>query len=178
MAVSNKNSADFRSNNAEGKDIVVKLGGFNWTATYLSKDKNNNTVLTLWLTDATQLANKYCFTGSFGTVNNFSATGGMKWWGARYENSKPCSIYGDSIMSVAVLNNGGIYNFLGADVTHQPISENPFAEFTINTSGVDLYDFIVTPEYILWRESQSAVATFGTSYLFPNDAWGSATREL
>ena len=175
MAVSNKNSADFRSNNAEGKDIVVKLGGFNWTATYLSKDKNNNTVLTLWLTDATQLANKYCFTGSFGTVNNFSATGGMKWWGARYENGEPCSIYGDSIMSVAVLNNGGIYNFLGVDVTHQPISENPFAEFTINTSGVDLYDFIVTPEYILWQESQSAVATFGTSYLFPNDAWGSAT---
>ena len=175
MAASQRNSADFRSNNAEGKDIVVKLGGFNWTATYLSKDKNNNTILTLWLTDATQLANKYCFTGSFGTVNNFSATGGMKWWGARYENGEPCSIYGDSIMSVAVLNNGGIYNLIGMDIDYQPIPDNPFAQFTINTSGVDLYDFIVTPEYILWQESQSAVATFGTSYLFPNDAWGSAT---
>mgnify|MGYP006945441947 FL=1 len=46
-----KDASYFRSQNANN-DIIVTFGGFRWTATYLTQDRNGNTILSMWLTDS------------------------------------------------------------------------------------------------------------------------------
>ena len=41
-------AATIRDNN-EGQDIVLTMDGQKWTVTHLTRDKNGNTILTLWM---------------------------------------------------------------------------------------------------------------------------------
>ena len=81
--------------NAEGKSIVVTLGGFKWIVTYLFKDSDGNTCATLWMADANGKST-YCDSSRYYGADN---------WVSGY----PASMYGISYVSTVTLNNGGEY---------------------------------------------------------------------
>ena len=61
LASGNLNSNNFRTNNPNKNDVVVEIGGLKWAAVYLAYNNttDNDPILTLWLTDSTQLPTGY-----------------------------------------------------------------------------------------------------------------------
>lgn len=176
LATSKTTSADMRKFNVGkpvGEDITIILGDFEWTATYLSKDKNDNTILTLWMSDSSQLSGK-----KYDTSKTFGPTGTSTWNSGFFPENDPSvpypsAMYGTSYMSAVVLNNGGGYiTSQGATelTTATQDSESAFALFTMAENGLTQY--IVTPEQVEWQEyGQSAIPI--CSYNLPNENWSS-----
>ncbi len=178
------------SNSVAGKKIIIKFGGMNWLAVYISKatteyaepdDSNsyegvndiapnlgkaarNDIVLTLWLAHVPN-EGKY-----------------KAQWNKSYDSNDgtyPSNMYGTSYIRSQVLNNGGKY-WKDIDTlveTESEISQktsNTYAKFTMGTDGEqDIADYLVAPRYIDWQYSQSSKETGGYYNLdLNNDAWG------
>lgn len=176
-----KNSTNFRANAINGKtnsqDIVVTLGGFEWTVTYLSTSNYGEPILTLWLNDSSQLSGL-----NYDTTKTFDELGKATWNSGSIPHDSltanpPDNLYGSSYMNSVVLNNGGNYvSSSHAAVTgYTKRQDSAFSAFTMqNNTKRTIADFIVTPSLVSWQSTgQLAQTRFGTTYNFSNENLGS-----
>ncbi len=173
-------SVSAMSNNAE---IIVTFAGLKWTPVYLSttnEGKDNephDVILTLWLTDASQLSGE-----TYADGKTFDENGNSTWSSgfSSSDNTRvpyPSAMYGTSYMSAVVLNNGGGYiTSEGAtELTQaQQNASSVFAKFTMKDFG--LAQYLVTPEHVLWQKEGQSTQTFiggedAISYNCPNENW-------
>ena len=168
---------------SDTQDINVDFAGFNWTVTYLSKDKRGNTIATLWMTSHIQEPYKgrsydegeyYGFIdhGEYGTgmYSDFS----YNWSGVSATSSYTSNLYGLSYISAVTLNNGGKYATSTTALVDSTQNENSvFARLTMPNVANSLTDYIVTPEYVSWQEIQRNLdyERLSGCYNYPNDAW-------
>ncbi|MDE7084901.1 MAG: hypothetical protein K2O81_06610, partial [Clostridia bacterium] len=166
-AMTTKNSDYFRSVN-DGADIIIKLGGYEWNVMYLSTNRQDQPILTLWLTDSTQLPTNYQ-RASFSTYTTSSVSA-----------LHPGCIYGTSKVRADTLNNGGTYygdSNGNSSTTVDQNEENPFAIYTMEDVSGSIVSFIDAPNNVEWQESLSAqTGNFeanGSNYSnnFINDAY-------
>ncbi|MDE6276206.1 MAG: hypothetical protein K2M75_06700 [Clostridia bacterium] len=143
---------DFRGIN-NTKDIVITIGGYKWTATYLSFNKQNDPILTLWYATGD-------FYAPFVDYNDDK------------DGNFPANMYGTSKLRAVTLNNGGGYasGYNAADLT--PASQdasNKWAIFTMTKEqGVSgsIADYIEVPDNMPWQHDQKAKDCIKTaSYL-------------
>ncbi len=189
----NITASDMRSfttgGKSSGKDIVVRMGGLDWTPTYLSKTKTGDPILTLWLSnneqDAFQTRTNNAAEGAFyGYVKSTTTNryGLYSDWSADWFSNTtsqgtaafyPSAMYGMSYIRSVTLNNGGQYATSNTALAADPGQKTTsiFAPFTMSSNP--LSSFIATPSEVSWQEKQSATATNGTSssYDYPNDEW-------
>lgn len=180
LSQSKKTATDFRnvavtstsdgSVKASGKDIIVSLGGLNWTPTYLSLDTNNNPILTLWLSDAFQLSGKTFYRPASGSptatpiAHTFGSYGTTIWNAGEFTNDAydssllvdyPDAMYGTSCIRSVILNNGGMYttSLNGASTaTFTQKTNSVFSPFTVTTSNKSaIADYLVSPKYVSWQ---------------------------
>ena len=164
-----KDSEFFRNTslNSDKKDLIIKIGQFKWNIVYLSHtsdDENADVILTLLLTDSTQLPSAYQ-TAQFNTfAPSNTATTHTKY---------PANMYGTSMIRAVTLNNGGKYatstSALTADEAEQDL-DNPFAQYTMDTATSSLTDYIVTPGEVQWQRSEQANVANDFKYNLNNDA--------
>lgn len=181
QANTKRTAYQIKNTTAAGKvntqDIIVKVGGLNWTVTYLSEDKNGNPILTFWLSNGAQLTGK-----KYDTSKTFG-TNGVSQWSSGYNGSnsptvaRPDNLYGTSYMRSVVLNNGGLYSSASnasTTSTYTKRSDSVFAPFTITTNDNSaIADFIVKPESIAWQESGQIIKPW--SYNLSNENWSKTT---
>ncbi|MDE5990757.1 MAG: hypothetical protein K2H36_04120, partial [Clostridia bacterium] len=162
-----KTSEDFRNSYTDSKDIVVTLGGYKWTAVYLSNTKadgSGDPVVTLWLANSDQLPDDYK-TAQW----NYSSNDG--------DGDYPSNMYSSSMIRTLTLNNAGTYyedNAGGNPHAVTPSESNPFALFTMENSSTlkgSLYDFIEAPSNVYWQGTLSAKELVKFSYNCSNDAY-------
>lgn len=169
LASTNRDSSYFRTqalgDKTSGKDIVVRFGGLDWTATYLSKDTDGNPILTLWLSNSTQdaFAGRNATEGAgYGFVNNgLYSTWSANWYSEYTNIPYPSNMYSTSYIRSVTLNNGGGYALSGGDSlqSHNQDSNNVFAAFTMG----ELAEYIESPKNALYQHDQSAIKQFGWS---------------
>ena len=162
------------------QDIVVRLGGLDWQVMYLSKDKNGNSILTLWLSNSTQeaWADRSATEGEYyGFLNGGLYSDWACNWYSNITSPYPCAMYGTSYINAVTLNNGGQYatdvSTLSAEVEKD--ANSVFATFTMEEFG--LTDYLVTPRYVSWQENQSARTSISLSSNLPNEAWSKDTAD-
>ena len=155
---------NFTTNKSQGESVIVTLGGFEWIVTYLSKSKDGDVVVTLWLSGEEALD-----TSTFGNSNAYYGTDDPT-------QGVPTNMYGTSYIR-AKLNNGGYYIDITSTISnpasvseeYEPDPNYKFADFV--QDGV-LTKYMVTPEYISWQENgQSAIDTLGYDYNQSNENW-------
>ncbi len=184
MATTKSNASVFRdkaiADKTSGLDITVTLGGLKWQAMYLSKDKDNNDILTLWLSNSNQAA----FVERDSTEGNYHGfiNGGLysSWSGNWYNEDAsiayPSNMYGTSYVRAITLNNGGLWTEGSGNTTNinsyeaEKSYSSVFAPFTMG----ELAEYIVTPENISWQEYQSGKDTQNTNNNNSNDAWSNS----
>lgn len=172
---------------ASNKDIIVSLGGLNWTPVYLSTDTNSHPILTLWLADAWQLSGKRFYrpeTPSANPVAYKFGNYGTTIWNAGYTISSgydsspsanyPDAMYGVSCMRSVILNNGGMYitaiNGSGTN-TFTKKTDSVFSPFTVTTTNKSaIADYLVSPKYVAWQMNLQTYKNAYKNYL-PNDSW-------
>ena len=142
--IGDKDSSYFRQSN-NGKDIIVELGGKQWTATYLTTDRYGNLVLDLWL-------------------SNYDGTKSL--WNNNYDyniETFPSNMYGISYMRSFVLNNGGKYWSSNTSLTsaaHNQDPTNQYAMFTMSKdAGVNtsITTFLIKPEDVDYQKDRKSV---------------------
>ena len=168
------------------KDILVTLGGLQWTVTYLSTDKSGNPILTLWLSDSAQLSGKSVYSNggtatATPTKKTFDTYGRSTWNSGfsanvnSYNNSYPDGMYGTSYIRAVTLNNGGYYTTASGTLSswqETKHSDSVFSPFTITTNNkTNIADYLVTPYNVSWQENQR-YSTYNTNHAdLPNDSW-------
>ncbi|MBE5736544.1 MAG: hypothetical protein E7356_04265, partial [Clostridiales bacterium] len=164
---------------AAGQDVTVTIGGIEWTAMYLSKDKNNNSVLTLWMNGfkqnswSTRSSTEGAYYGfSDGIMySDYSAN-----WSSPSQGNYPSNMYGTSYINAVTLNNGGSYATSNSAVTTATQSSSSvFAPYTMSSYGLTQY--LVKPRNVAWQENQSAKDIEHVSFNYPNDAWSTSTSD-
>jgi hypothetical protein len=153
---------------SNSQDIVVGFGNYNWTPTYLSLDKNNNVILTLWMTNSSV----NCYYNTWKSSNQFSdLSSGV--------NQNNC--YGTSYIRAVGLNNGGIYANSETSLTTATQSATHWLkDFTVNE---DLTKFLVTPADVEWQQKEQKTIQNGLVMLNDNystnidDYFGLASHE-
>ena len=179
------NANTMRSYNSN-KDIIVTLGGLQWTVTYLSQDNNSNPILTLWLADSSQLAGKPVYKSSSPTsipvLSTFDSNGNSIWNSGFAPNNSnstyPDYMYGSCYMRAVTLNNGGFYTTStggGSSITLNKtnLTGSVFSPFTITTTNKSaIADYLVAPINVSWQYRQSARAQMSWAYDTPNEGWG------
>ncbi len=171
------------------KDIIVTLGGLDWTPVYLSNDTSSNPILTLWLANSNQLSGKKYYTSNTAS-SSFDSTGTAMWNSGfdpyidsnQYNNSAtpassyPDNMYGMSAIRSTVLNNGGSYstaNMGKTTATMSKKSDSVFSKFTITTSNsTAIADYLTVPTNVSWQKSGQDITTqFSgwSSYKLPNE---------
>ena len=169
VANGNITSETMRKNNS-GKDCLVVLGGLEWWVTYVSKDKNDNVIVTLWMGGTNQLSGGKYDTTTFDDYGSapWNPSPGLK--GGDLTKNYPAEMYGTSYLHAAVLNNGGYYTTDGSTLKEfYPTEDSIFAPFTIGK----ISRYIVTPRDVEWQETQSSKAlgygVYGVDY--SNESW-------
>ena len=161
------------------QDIIVRLGGLDWQAMYLSQDKLGNAILTLWLDNNKQDAweGRSATEGEFyGFIDGaLYSDWSYNWSSDSTAVAYPSAMYGTSYINAVTLNNGGMYATSNTAVTTgvEKSADNPFAVFTMEEYG--LTEHIVTPRQVSWQEDQSAKTINSMSYNYPNEAWSNST---
>lgn len=161
------------SKKTENKDIIVKIGGYDWHVVYMSKNKNAEPILTVWMENSYQTKlshdkNLLLNLGT-GTVN-----------GSLVSISDQDPIYGNSLMRILSLNNSGKYYYGNDENVVLEIDENgfasytasashPFAMFTVDELGFTKY--LSTPRDVLWQELQNFANDERGLMSFSNEAW-------
>ncbi|MDE7337593.1 MAG: hypothetical protein K2N32_05700, partial [Clostridia bacterium] len=134
-----RTSEKFRDLN-EGNDVVVTIGGKKWIATYLSTNRSNEPILTLWL------------------ANSASALR----WNETYIDKigkYPSNMYGTSEMRAVTLNNGGGYAVNYNDEELTLVDQDATSEWAIYTMPSvkgSLTSFIEVPDNMSWQRNQVA----------------------
>ncbi|MDE5755572.1 MAG: hypothetical protein K2I23_00545 [Clostridia bacterium] len=135
------------------KDIVITIGGYKWTATYLSFNKQNDPILTLWYATGD-------YTAAFVDYNDDK------------DGNFPANMYGTSKLRALALNNGGGYaaTYNATDLTSvNQDATNKWAIFTMTKEqGVSgsIADYIEVPDNMPWQHDQKAKDCIKTaSYL-------------
>ncbi len=153
------------------KDVCVRLGGLDWQVMYLTKNTNNDTILTLWLDNNIQ--ETWSSQSSSGTKYGF-LDGGLysefsyNYVDSSYSSNYPAASYGTSYVHIVTLNNGGTYSTsTTATSTFTPSSSSIFATFTMPEYG--LTDYLVTPRTISWQEDQSSKTILSKTYKYSNE---------
>ena len=176
-------SAEIRTSTANGKgsgdDVQVTFGGLTWQVVYLTKDKQGNDILTLWLSNNKQEA-WADRSATEGTLYGFIDGALYSDWSNNFYNASftvtyPSSLYGASYIHAVTLNNGGTYaTSTSAVTTNSPEqdSNSVFAMFTMNDVAGSVTKYLVTPREVAYQETESAVAQFEDSYYYPNEAYG------
>ncbi|MDE7191022.1 MAG: hypothetical protein K2O35_00895, partial [Clostridia bacterium] len=164
----NINSANFRVNNSGKNDVVVEIGGMNWAAVYLSKNRNNEPILTLWLASSNEIKDANYRTAQW---NTYAST---------TKGDYPGNMYATSKLRAVGLNNGGKYAtsptaFDGVAVQDK---DSPFAIFTMPNSMAagkevsgSLIDFIDAPQNVEWQEFEEGVGIDRVDCNYENDAY-------
>ena len=167
-AIKNKkiDSGAMRGYNSS-KDILVTLGGLQWTPTYLSYDKSGNPILTLWLANSNQLAGKSVYKASSPTVTPTKTTFdtyGLSTWNSGFSptnspnTSYPDAMYGTSYIRSVILNNGGWYSTAtggSSGITFAKKTDSIFSQFTVTTSNnLAIADYLVAPVNVEWQYFQ------------------------
>ena len=184
-------SAEIRKNTVNGKttsqDIQITFGGLTWQVVYLTKDKQGNDILTLWLSNNKQDA----WAGrsaTEGTLYGFIDGALYSDWSNDifnyyYTVNYPTNMYGTSYINAVTLNNGGAYissqsgsynssSSTMALTTNVPQDENNvFAMFTMDSVAGSVTEYLVTPNNVGYQETENAYAE-GCSYTYGNDAYG------
>ncbi|MDE6551238.1 MAG: hypothetical protein K2M44_07070, partial [Clostridia bacterium] len=163
-ALGTLSSADLRSHN-ENKDIILTLDGKQWTATHLTKDRDGNTILTLWLArsdDACQWNTWSVYDASYKYLAN---------------------IYSTSYIRAVALNSGGsgyVATDGATELTKIAQSDtHTYARLTMPSIAGSLTDFIVTPSHVAYQETenQSDLAD-GYTHTLLNDAYGTPSGNI
>ncbi|MDE7336815.1 MAG: hypothetical protein K2N32_01720, partial [Clostridia bacterium] len=152
-----KTSADFRGYN-NGLDVVVTIGGRQWTATYLSANSSGDPILTFWVAT---------YDGVY-----------SRWHSQEVNRSGdyPNNMYGTSEIRAVALNNGGGYaaTYNATSLTYVNQDENnDWAIYTMDSVSGSLTSFIEVPDNMSWQHNQSAKDSAGQSYNYNNDALNS-----
>ena len=187
-------SADIRANvigeKTDAQDVVVTLGGLEWQVVYLSKDNNENTILTLWLSSSFQdaWADRQVDEGSYyGFINgSLYSDWSANWSLSLTDVSYPGNMYGTSYIRAVTLNNGGDYAMLSEETqtleteteTATQSENSVFALFTMEEVIGNLTNYLVTPGDVAWQLLQSIDEGIGSSYLYPNDSINDPTGIL
>ncbi|MDE6275955.1 MAG: hypothetical protein K2M75_05385 [Clostridia bacterium] len=160
-----KTSADFRSYN-DGNDVVVKINGANWIATYLSQNSSGAPILTLWAANTIESSstNSKWHTSS----SSSNATGTIKY---------PDSMYGTSYMRAVTLNNGGSYaeSYDASKLTSvNQDGSSRYAIYTMASAKGSLKSFIEVPNNVSWQRYQYAknsvtASAYTTDYKYNNN---------
>lgn len=180
MRAKTLDAGDGYSAKSSSQDIVVRLGGLDWQVMYLSTNKSDEPILTLWLDNNKQdaWADR---SATEGTYYGFIDGALYSDWSANWYNStvgtSPSNMYGASYINAVTLNNGGVYatNTSGSYTSVEKNAENPFALFTMEEFG--LTEYIEKPRNVSWQENQSAKSIISTSYNYPNEAWSKDTTD-
>ena len=178
-----KTSADIRSNTVNGKttsqDVQVTFGGLTWQVVYLTKDKQGNDIVTLWLSNNKQdaWADRSATEGEhYGFIdgalyskwsNNFSSTS--------FSVTYPSSLYGASYIHTVTLNNGGVYATSTSTATTEPARQDKnsvFAIYTMDDVVGSVTEYIVTPREVGYQETENVNTQFGDENYYPNEAYG------
>ena len=188
LASAETTSADIRANSVtvngvsktSEQDIIVTLGGLDWQVVYLSKDNNDNNILTLWLSSSYQSAweGRSRTEGAlYGYLNgSLYSDWSADWSSVSTSVSYPSNMYGTSYVRAVTLNNGGIYATSESEsVTAVQSLNSAFARFTMEEANNSLTSFLVTPGEVSWQLFQSAVdegvnSSTYNNYLLPNDS--------
>ena len=160
-----KTSADFRSYN-DGKDVVVKINGTNWIATYLSQNSSGEPILTLWA--ANTIENSSINSKWNNSTSSSDATGTIKY---------PDNMYGTSYMRAVTLNNGGSYaeSYNASKLTSvNQDGSSRYAIYTMASAKGSLKSFIEVPNNVSWQRYQYAknsvtASAYTTNYKYNNN---------
>ncbi len=169
------NAQDIRDKIYGEKDIVVTFGGYQWTVTYVTQDRNGNTIVSLWLASSTETC---------------------KWnlWASDHvEYDYPSNMYSTSYIRAKALNSGGcgyveseskaygaskaLNTSLGQSTSHK------FAKFTMSDvpddsgNNLSLIDYIVQPINVEYQQTQTIVAEAPLWNTVPNEAYGTPSIE-
>jgi len=164
-------SAQIRSANG-GKNVVIKFGGYEWVASYLTKANNGDVILDLWLTNTSQIPAAYR-TSSFSDGSGYSTGTSM---------ANPSGLYGSSKIRVSALNAGGdYYSFSFPNQTTQGVkhsiaqnANHAYAKFTMPSVTDSLTDYIVRPVDVKYQEVEADKEWINSGYQYSmaNEAWG------
>ena len=191
LAENTTTSADIRANTvtvngitkSSEQDVIVTLGGLDWQVVYLSKDNNDNNILTLWLSSSYQSAweGRASDEGDFyGFVNGSLYSDWSRDWDSNSTSvSYPSNMYGTSYIRAVTLNNGGTYaTSTSRTTTAEQSLDSAFARFTMEEAEGSLTSYLVTPSVMSWQLLQSSVDFAGFSYLYSNDSINDPTGIL
>ncbi len=174
-----KNVSLSDSNKTAGKDVIVRIGGLDWHVTYLSNNKDEEPILTVWLSNSFQ--NKHSHYKDFltGDLNGRMA-------GTLLSMANGTSLYSGSAIRSVGLNNSGKYYLGVADsktaiidadgyTDYTATIDHPFAMYTMQEFGFTRY--LATPREMAWQEHQSFYAISPNDACFSNDAWSDEITE-
>ena len=167
------------SSEVVGQDIQVTFGGLTWQVVYLTKDKQGNDILTLWLSNNKQdaWADRSATEGTYyGFIDGALYSDWSYNWSSDTPSANyPSNMYSTSYIHSVTLNNGGSYaNNGGSSTTSVGQSEsNVFAMFTMEDVAGSVKQYLVTPKQVGYQESENSKNQFNWSYYYyPNEAWG------
>ena len=156
------NGDNFRTNN-NGKDITVTINGLIWNATYLSRNRDGDPIVTLWLANSNQLPAAY----KTAKWNDYTTDS---------NGTYPANMYGTSKIRAVTLNNGGKYATSVNTLSEvEQDSNNPFAIYTMSEIEGSLTSFIETPSNVAWQETELSKTYNDFPYNFNNDRYSTAT---
>ncbi len=160
-----------------GKDIVVGFGNLKWTVVYLSLDRNEEPVITLWLTDDSELDN------STSQYNSYSAT--------TYQNlvNNPVTRYSTSMLRAALNLGTPVATGLNGDVNNaEQNAESKLARFTMTNEQLkekgkpenSLMKYIDMPYLIPYQETESwlGLQQITNDLNIPNSAYGIPSAQV
>ena len=163
-------SEDIRTRNG-GKDLVIKLGGYTWIVTSLTRNSNEEPVLTLWL------ESESVYTAPYWN----RVVSAQRGFGDTY----PTDVYGASYIRARLLNGKG---FDGSDnrvdvgyvdavgattlASYSADAAYPFGIFTETEAenSKSILDYLVQPKNIPYQHTESAYYTKLESTHVPNEA--------
>ena len=156
-------SVDIRNVN-DGKNLIVRFGGLDWTVTYLCNDRSGNPIMTLWLASSSQ-------------ISQYTSDINGNPWSNSTVTTYPYTMYSTSYIRSAALNLGTDYAVDNDNLVAGPAQDptHTFARFTMSGINDSLTDFLVAPAQIEYQENESmrdnGIDLGGPQNLI-NDAYG------
>ena len=154
--------------NSLGKNIVVNFGGYEWTVTLVTTDRNGNLIATLWLTDLLKTSSGSTVYAGMGWATSQSS-GGVA------SSQYPGNMYSTSEARVKALNAGGVIASSASTATpYAKSSASELADLTMTNAELggattSLTDFITQPQDVDYQyvlNSKAQYVKFGQNQGF------------
>ena len=128
----------------------VTMGGYNWNIMAVSKDSSGDVIVTLWM--ATTLE-----------TYNWNT-----WYNAATTYNYPGNMYSSSAIRARLVGTNYVASAGATSLTSgSGLQNSGLKTFITNYTGV-----LDTPSQIAYQGTESAVASIGQSYIYPNEAYG------